>query len=136
MRPAWCGWGDAGTALDDLLGSPRDALAGGWTPGPSFAAEAKPVGESNDAAGRLSQRPSRATLYVVAWLRQPWAPSPCPRLADPGRGRGHQFGHQSEGKSGQLGATRTALDLRPRRAPRGRGTSQAEGRGFETRRPL
>jgi hypothetical protein len=26
-------------------------------------AEAKPVGESNDAAGRLSQRPSRSTLW-------------------------------------------------------------------------
>jgi hypothetical protein len=28
-------------------------------------AEAKPVGESNDAAGRLSQRPSSGTLYAI-----------------------------------------------------------------------
>src|SRR5438270_13556159 len=101
MRPAWCGWGDAGTALDDLLGSPRDALAGGWTPGPSFAAEAKPVGESNDAAGRLSQRPSRATLYVVAWLRQPSAPSPCPRPAARGPAPGTHFGPQPRESAGQ-----------------------------------
>src|SRR5437588_1246301 len=33
------------------------------SPRVGIPAEAKPVGESSDAAGRLSQRPSRTTLY-------------------------------------------------------------------------